>query len=571
MSKYCDIKKLIADTKAGRWWDKADRKTTNKWTSLKHNGVLFPPEYEPLPAKVKILYDGKPVQLDSKNTNNPFNITAEEAAVFFAMKIEQDKRLAAKRVDKSTVFDDKVFIKNFWNDWRKILGKNHIIKSFDKLNFNPIVKFINERSEQKKADKKAMTKDEKEKEKEEKEALKDLYGYALVDDIKIPLGSYMIQPPGLYMGHGKHPKRGNIKARVKPSDVTINVSKRFIPRCFDRGRPCKWGNVVENKEVTWIAEWRHPITTEKNYVWLKRDESHWVCMDDKIKFDKARKLDKSIANIRKKYTKDLSNRNPKTQQLAVAVYFLDKLAIRPGTDKDESKEAGTLGLTTLKCGNVSFKGKNTIKLNFTGKSSIKFDRTIVIDSKVYKIMKDICGQSTKKSLFPDVNSNSLNSYLKTLMKGLTAKNFRTWKASSILQKELSNNVPKVNTDTHEKKLIYDKVNIEVAKALNHKKMTDNQERVKKIEAKIQEYEQKKKEAKTDAAKKRVQKSITLNKSKLEEAKHNISTSTSKVNYLDPRISVAWAKECELPIEKIYNKTQLQKFIWAMETPSDWKF
>ena len=36
-------------------------------------------------------------------------------------------------------------------------------------------------------------------------------------------------------------------------------------------------------------------------------------------------------------------------------------------------------------------------------------------------------------------------------------------------------------------------------------------------------------------------------------------------------SIAWAKKCELPVEKIFNKTLLQKFVWAMDVNTDWKF
>ncbi|GIY43309.1 DNA topoisomerase 1, partial [Caerostris darwini] len=39
---------------------------------------------------------------------------------------------------------------------------------------------------------------------------------------------------------------------------------------------------------------------------------------------------------------------------------------------------------------------------------------------------------------------------------------------------------------------------------------------------------------------------------------------SKLNYLDPRITVAWCKKCDVPIEKIYNKSQRDKFRWAIE-------
>ena len=44
----------------------------------------------------------------------------------------------------------------------------------------------------------------------------------------------------------------------------------------------------------------------------------------------------------------------------------------------------------------------------------------------------------------------------------------------------------------------------------------------------------------------------------EEGK-TISLGTSKLNYLDPRISVAWTKKWDVPVEKVYNKTQKEKF------------
>jgi len=43
----------------------------------------------------------------------------------------------------------------------------------------------------------------------------------------------------------------------------------------------------------------------------------------------------------------------------------------------------------------------------------------------------------------------------------------------------------------------------------------------------------------------------------------IALGTSKLNYLDPRISVGWCKKWDVPIEKIYNKTQREKFTWAL--------
>lgn len=570
--KYCDIKKLSASTRAEKWWEGIEKKEGNKWKTIQHNGVYFPPEYEPLPPKVQILYKGKPVKLDATSTKNSFGISAEEAAVFFAMKMEQDDRLAEKDADRKKAVDDKKFTDNFWKDWKKILGPKHSIQNFKDVDFTPIQKYIAQRSDQKKASKKNLSKEQKAAEKEQKEEIKDLYGYAVVDGIKIPLGNYMVQPPGLYIGHGNHPLRGKIKGRIQPKDVVLNISKKNVPKCFIHGEPCEWGDIVEDHDVTWIAAYRHPITEEMNYVWLKREASEWVCASDMSKFDKARKLGENISKVRKQYTKDLSSSKSEIRQLATAVYLLDVLAIRPGTEKDEAKEAGTLGLTTLKCVNIAFKTDYNITIDFVGKSSIKFEKTFKVEKIVYENLQKLCrGKGKTAEIFPDVDATTLNDYLKTLLPELTAKVFRTYKASSILQNELSENIPDPDIPTHEKKLAYDRVNIEVAKALNHKKMGKNSDRVEKLKEKIKEFKEKKKKSTTPKQKANAQKSIDLNNAKLEEAEYNISTSTSKVNYLDPRITVAWCKSGEVPIEKIYNKTQLAKFVWAMETPSNWTF
>ncbi|PNH03016.1 DNA topoisomerase 1 [Tetrabaena socialis] len=44
----------------------------------------------------------------------------------------------------------------------------------------------------------------------------------------------------------------------------------------------------------------------------------------------------------------------------------------------------------------------------------------------------------------------------------------------------------------------------------------------------------------------------------------VALGTSKINYMDPRITVAWCKRNEVPIEKIFNKSLLGKFNWAMD-------
>jgi DNA topoisomerase-1 len=56
-----------------------------------------------------------------------------------------------------------------------------------------------------------------------------------------------------------------------------------------------------------------------------------------------------------------------------------------------------------------------------------------------------------------------------------------------------------------------------------------------------------------------------------EENKEISLGTSKMNYIDPRIIVAWCRSYDVPMEKVYSKTLVQKFRWAQDIPDDWKF
>jgi len=51
----------------------------------------------------------------------------------------------------------------------------------------------------------------------------------------------------------------------------------------------------------------------------------------------------------------------------------------------------------------------------------------------------------------------------------------------------------------------------------------------------------------------------------------VSLGTSKVNYIDPRIVTAWCKRYEVPIEKVFAKTLINKFPWALDVDPAYRF
>lgn len=99
--------------------------------------------------------------------------------------------------------------------------RQHTIKDFSKCDFTLIHKYLVEQKDQKKS----RNKEQKEKEKKEKETMQEKYGFAMVNNIKEKVGNFKIEPPGLFLGRGAHPKTGKFKYRIQPEDVTLNLSE----------------------------------------------------------------------------------------------------------------------------------------------------------------------------------------------------------------------------------------------------------------------------------------------------------------------------------------------------------
>jgi len=193
---------------------------------------------------------------------------------------------------------------------------------------------------------------------------------------------------------------------------------------------------------------------------------------------------------------------------------------------------------------------------------------------------------------------SLNKYLKTLMPGLTAKVFRTYNASMTLQEQLE----QLTDPAHGEGamlLSYNRANREVAVLCNHQraapkafdeqmgrmddKENEMKEKISKLEKAIKKAKkaEKKEEAFTwdvnlqcksiekakDKIRKELEKMEKLELARTDKSENKtIALGTSKLNYLDPRISVQWCKTHPGLhfMSKVYNKTQREKFRWAID-------
>ena len=100
-------------------------------------------------------------------------------------------------------------------------------------------------------------------------------------------------------------------------------------------------------------------------------DSIFKSKSDLSKFDLAKKLKRKVNSIRKSYETDLESRDIRKKQLATALYFIDKLALRVGGAKDKKEEADTVGVTSLRIEHINLLPENVVKLDFLAKDSIR--------------------------------------------------------------------------------------------------------------------------------------------------------------------------------------------------------
>jgi DNA topoisomerase-1 len=442
-----------------------------QWHTLIHNGPLFPDEY--VQKKIPIIVNSREIILPP---------LAEEYAMMFAKYID-------------TKYYTQIFKKNFWNDFKSTLPKELGIITLDQINFTLIQNYLIDESDKKKL----LSKEEKELIKKNNEDFEKPYKCCIIDGATQNVGNFKIEPPGIFLGRGNHPKLGSIKKRIFPEDVIINLSKDAqIPEPNMKNR--KWKEIIHDQTVIWLSSWKEEITNKNKYIFTSMD-SIFKSKSDESKFDLARKLKKKVNTIKTNYEIQLTDDDLKTRQLATALYFIDNLALRIGGDKDTNEAADTVGVTSLRVEHITLLENNLIKLDFLGKDSIRFCKKISVHSKVYENLQLFMNQKHKRDkIFDLIKPSALNDYLNSFMKNLTAKVWRTYNASVLFQKELDkikeDKILEIDENERLNYLLgmFNLANTDVALLCNHQKTPDksNDKNIKKLDLKLTELKQKKK-------------------------------------------------------------------------------
>jgi DNA topoisomerase-1 len=548
-----------------------------KWKKLQHNGILFPPEYEKQGITIKV--KGETINLD---------INQEEMVYQWAKK-------------KDTPYaQDKIFQKNFTGDFAKTLDSKFKKISYEDIDFTNAYKIVDKEKDLKEM----MTKEDRKalavKRKELREKLKTKYGIAIMDGKEVEVGNYMAEPPGIFIGRGEHPLRGKWKPRVTAKDVTLNLGK-------DAKKPeGNWGKIIHDNDSMWLASWMDFLTQKRKYVWLA-DTAGLKQDRDKEKYEKAVKLGNEIEKIKDRIVKDMKSKDPKINRISTACYLIYRTAMRVGDEKDPD-EADTVGATTLRKEHIKITA-NTIEFDFLGKDSVRWQETVVAeghDKQFHENLKNIIEKKKPKDeIFEGITSRHVNQYYSGIVKGLTAKVFRTYLATTVVKNYLVKH-DTIKTKTANEKLYHAKLaNLEAAIMCNHKRtipktyeqtLQKKRDSIKKLEkekvwVKTQDTLKKveSKEPKTDTQKKSKTKRIkTLNEQiKKQKSKHkerlqklelqldlsektkDYAIGTSLRNYIDPRVFKAWTDEVGAEWEKLYTAALQKKFLWVKNEDVEW--
>ena len=542
---------------------------TFKWKTLEHNGVAFPPNHIVKGLSIKI-------------NNEILALNNEQEEIVYAW---------AKKKDTHYI-NDSIFQKNFLSDFKKILPHRfQNTTNINEIDFSDAFRLVDEELKLKIIEKEKIQKLSKEdkkklinKKKQERERLKNFYGKAYVDGVEVEVANWLVEPPGLFMGRGLHPLRGRWKPRITPQDVVLNLGEDApVPEGA-------WKNIVHDHSSTWLATWTEKLTDKRKYVWL-HDSAFLRQNIDKEKYDKARNLEKYAFKIQKEIiNKMINSKDLNQRKIATVCYLILKLAMRVGDEKDKD-EADTVGASTLRVEHIKFPEKDNkkfIELNFLGKDSVPWQKTLEINSEDTKglyqnIQLFMKGKGHNSEIFDNINSSKVNAFLRKIdaknVPGLTAKVFRTYLATKIVKESLKNPPIEVNKKSSEPKKIYVAkiANLNAAIACNHKKGIDpnnptskkalerfaesvnkKEEAIEKIKNEIlsNEWKTEKQKEKLKSRMEKIQYQLKLQK---ETRDYNLGTSLR--NYIDPRIMKIWLDDVELDWKKVYTSTLQRKFKW----------
>jgi len=471
----------------------------------------------------------------------------------------------AKKKDTPYV-QDAVFQKNFVADFAATFDGKYKDLRISDIDLSEAFRVVDKEKDSKllmsKEEKKALAQQRK----DLREKMKSVYGKAILDGTEVEVANYMAEPPGIFIGRGDHPLRGKWKPKITHKDVVLNMDKNAkVP-------PGDWKKIVHEHDSMWLACWDDYISGKIKYVWLA-DTAGLKQERDMAKYDKAAKLGKEIKKVEDKIIAGMKSKDPKTAKIATVCYLIYRTSMRVGDEKDPD-EADTVGATTLRKEHIRLEN-NLIHFDFLGKDSVRWEETVKVegnDVTFYENLKKlISNKSAKDEIFDGITSRHVNAFLSSVVKGLTAKVFRTYLATTKVKEYLKDKTDLKGKSETEKLYVAKMANLQAAIMCNHKRTIPKnfEDTLKKKRETLKSL--KNAEPKTDKQKLRLKEREEKLKLAIElaEKTRDYNLGTSLRNYIDPRVFKAWTDEVKADWEKLYTASLQRKFLWVKSVEAKW--
>jgi DNA topoisomerase-1 len=323
-----------------------------------------------------------------------------------------------------------------------------------------------------------------------------------------------------------------------------------------------WKEIVWQPDYMWVAKWDDKLRGKEKYIWVS-DTSHLKQQKDISKFDKAGELKGKIGDILRHIESNLTSEDIKRRKVATVCYLINALKLRVGDEKDPD-EADTVGATTLRPEHIMFESNGLTTFDFLGKDAVRWVKQITLPKPVVNNLKEFIKES-QSTIFEGISGEKVTSFLSEVMSGLTAKVFRTFHATNVVDESLKKAKVSKSSEEYEKNHAATMANLEAAIVCNHKRkppknweesLAKKEERLKKL-----------KEKGTESAKKQAKileyKIMTVKETK----DYNLRTSLK--SYIDPRIYYNWGRKVDFDW-KLYYPTVLQKKFSWLETNQNTK-
>jgi DNA topoisomerase I len=183
-----------------------------------------------------------------------------------------------------------------------------------------------------------------------------------------------------------------------------------------------------------------------------RYHARWRVIRDETKYEHMLVFGRSLPRIRRRVMEDLRRAGlPREKVLAAVVRLMECTLARVG-NPEYARDNNSFGLTTLQNRHMRI-SRGRVELDFRGKSGIRH-RSVVADRTLARILRrcrDLPGSELFQYLDEDgerrsIDSGDVNDYLREISGAeITAKDFRTWAATSLALLALARRVDEAPT------------------------------------------------------------------------------------------------------------------------------